>query len=123
MPLVSDFFGSRIEVEKVSLWWASFLSNQKQIALLPSHDSTIIQGPLRGLTRTTSPGFKSPIFLPPLLRIRRIVDRKSDVITKNLNSDVVTSWDSVRESFRSVGILCWCTFAGVFCYIFLFEGF
>jgi len=56
-----------------------------------------------------------------LLRIRRIVDRKSDVITKNLNSDVVTSWDSVRESFRAIGIVRAVTFAGVYRYLVEFE--
>src|SRR5206468_8928760 len=99
MPLVSDFFGSRIEVEKVSLWWASFLSNQKQTALLPSHDSTIIQGPLRGLTRTTSPGFKSPIFLtsivadPPNCRLEVACDTEN---LKFRRPDVVEF--KVRES-------------------------
>src|ERR1051326_470036 len=61
IPLVSDFLCSRKSVTNVSFCHMSFLSNHMQTARLPSQDSTIIQGPLIGLTRTTSPGLKSAI--------------------------------------------------------------
>src|ERR1051326_6681390 len=61
IPLVSDFLCSRKSVTKVSFCHMSFLSNHMQTARLPSQDSTIIHGPLIGLTRTTSPGLKSAI--------------------------------------------------------------
>src|SRR5215467_11124862 len=76
MPVASDFLASNSAAANVSLCPASFLSNQKQTALAPSHDSTIIQGPFKGLTRTTSPGLNSAMVEdPPVHPI--ITDRRA----------------------------------------------
>src|SRR5437667_5385949 len=66
MPAASDFLDSSSDIGNFSRCPASFLSNQKQKALLSSHDSTIIHGPFRGATRTTSPCLKSAIGKPPI---------------------------------------------------------